>query len=160
MGLRCWGERLETADFASSLPRVSMPVVFENNTVLKAVRTWVGLHNVPDFSTMEFRVYSDLGGTGPGQVLATATKTWTRLQISTASHAAREIYFDFDSPPALKAGTRYWFALWLNAYTGNASTHVYWIKGFPDPVYDEGLTVNQIKVGVLPFKVGFIGGEF
>jgi hypothetical protein len=55
--------------------------------------------------------------------------------------------------------TTYHFVPWISGYTGDSSAHIAWVKAFPDPTYETGLTVNQIKIATLPYKIAFIGDE-
>jgi hypothetical protein len=157
MAYRCWGERFLTSDF-SGAPRVFQPVYFPENFELKAIRTWVCVQGSPTLTTLSMRVYSNVS-LSPGQVIATASNTWTKAQITAAANAAREIYFEFDRTISLKGGDRYHFAPWISGYTGAFDSHISWIKGFPDPVIDGSLEIVPEKIAILPYKVAFIGAE-
>lgn len=155
--MRYWWEWFPTSDFAGSAPRVISPVDFDRDYHINAIRTWVMIHGSPVFSSLQMRVYSRIGDT-IGNLLHTSSNSWTLAQLTDEAYAAREVYFTFDNPIPIKAD-RYMFALWANGYTGTEESCLGWIKAFPEPIYTAGLTINPTKIGVLPFKIGFIGDK-
>lgn len=157
MGYRCWGERFLTANF-SGTPVHSQRLEMANDTVLKAVRSRFVIYNNPTFTLLSMKIYSDVDG-NPGQLLYTSSKTWIKSEITSYDHGAIEIYFDFDSEPPLAAGMVYHLVPWLTGYTGDGTSHVAWVKAFPDPYYDTGLTVEHVELATLPYVVGLIGAD-
>lgn len=155
MGYRCWGERFVTSDFASA-PVHYQRFVFPESYALKAIRSRFVIYNNPTFSSLEMRIYSAIG-TSLGQLLYTSTKTWTKSEITSENNASREIYFDFDFNPYFRGNDSIFLVPWLTGYTGTAASHVAWVKGYPDPAYTTGLTINIISAAKMPYAVGFIG---
>lgn len=148
------GQWFETSDFGGSLPVHTNPMTMPYKLKLKAVRTWIVLYNEPTLGTLSLRIYSNVG-TSPGQLVATATKTWTRTDISEDLNDLLEVYFDFDEAIQLNQDT-YHFALWCSGYTGTESSHLAWVKMCPDAL-NTGFTPTFENIAVAPFKVGLIG---
>lgn len=157
MGWRVFGNQLLTSDFSGS-PINSQPVKFNTNTVLRGMRTWLIFYNDPVLTSAQMKIYSNRNGS-PGQLLFTSTNTLTKSEIITLENGVKEIYFDFDYIP-MKDLETYQFALWLNGYTGTASSHVAWMKGWPDPVYRTGYTPTFTNLLYAPYQMYFIGADF
>lgn len=153
MGYRCWAERFVTADFSGS-PVHKQGLVLSSDTALKAIRTRFVLFNAPVFTELSLRIYSS-AASGLGTLLMTSTTTWTKAQISSYDHSASEIYFEF-SGKHLSAGS-YFIVPWITGYTGTESTHVAWVRAYPDPTYTTGLTLERRKLSSLPYSFGIVG---
>jgi hypothetical protein len=154
---RVWGTWISTADVAGSSPVLSMPFTPTKDTVLHVIRTWVTWTGAPVVSNLQMRVYADRSGS-PSALL------WTSQPLPRASfvdnmHGAKEVPLVFSPKPWLKQGVKYHLALWPNGYTGTESSHLAWMRAFPDPAYTSGMSVNGAKLATLPFAVAFIGGR-
>lgn len=154
MGYRCWAERFVTADFSGS-PVHYQKVTPTNSIALKSIRSRFVVYNTPAMTSLGLRIYSN-ANSAPGTLLYTSSTTWTKNQITTLAHGAREIYFEF-SAPHLIGGNSYYLVPWITGYTGNESSHIGWVKAFPDPTYVTGLTIEARSVSVLPYSFGIIG---
>lgn len=157
MSWRVWGEQLYTSDFSGALPVRSMDVVFARDCRLKAVRTWIVIHDAPTFTQLQLRMYSNQGG-APAQLIKTFDKVWTLAEITTKANALKEIYFDVTKPLSLKAGDTYHFALWATGYTGTEGSHLAWVTAWPDPpnlAYDP--TIENLNRA--PYRTTFIGAD-
>jgi hypothetical protein len=152
MAWSVYGESLKTADFSGS-PVFSQKFTMPQKEVLKAIRTWVVLFNTPVFTNLSLRIYSNVGGS-PGQLLWTADTTWTRAQIATEAYALKEIYFEFVNPLFLGQDT-YHAVLWASGYTGDDSSHVAWVRTWPDILNNYTPTLEGIATA--PFKISLIG---
>lgn len=153
---RVFGETLLTADFSGS-PVYYQPFTLNQNTVLKAIRTWVVVYNSPSFTSLGLRIYSSVSS-APAQLIATSDTTWTLAQITSEANAVREIYFEFNNALSLNGEDQYHVVLWGNGYTGTDSSHVAWVRAFPDPV-NSGYTPAIETINRAPFKVAFIGDD-
>lgn len=149
--MKYFGKIISSSDVAGTYPTIVQPVDFDKPYLIKAVRTWIVLYNSPVFTALQFKMFSS------AQLLHTFDTNWAFAQLSPDANAAREIYFDLAKPISVAAG-RYYFAPWLTGYAGNDSSHVAWVKGFPDPVNSTGVgPINLATIGSLPYKIGFIG---
>jgi hypothetical protein len=158
MSWRVWGEQLYTADFSGSLPVRSMPVVFDRDISLKAVRTWVVTYGSPVFTQLQLRLYSNQNA-APAQLIATFDKVWTLAEIQTGlSSALKEIYFDVAKPLSLKEGDTYHLALWATGYTGTENSHIGWVAAWPKPP-NTGFTATIENLAIAPYAASFIGVE-
>lgn len=158
MSLRVYGERLVTADFAGTIPRVYVSVTFNKNFVLKAVRTWVIIYNNPTFTALQLRVYSNKNG-APAQLIHTFDKQWSLAEITDYDYALKEIYFDVTLPRFFKDEDVYHFALWATDYTGDGSSHVAWKRGYHDPNAVLSVVPNTANLLHVPPNMAFIGAD-
>jgi len=156
MGWRVWGEQLTTADF-SGTPRVYQAVKFNSDIILRACRTWIIFYNDPAITSVQMRIYSNNGGV-PGKLIHTSTNTLTKAECITLQNGVKEVYFDFNFP-VFKAEDTYHFVLWGNGYTGDSTSHVAWMRGFPDPVHTAGISAGYQYLLRYPFQIYFIGSE-
>jgi hypothetical protein len=153
-----YAEKFVTADFSGSLPRVYQPFTVARDVKIKAMRTWFVFYNSPLFTTLGMRIYDDRGGS-PQTVRATFDKTWVPGEANTNTYGLLEIYFDFNNPLWLKAGT-YHLAPWAVGPTFDSSSHLAWVKGFPDPNMDVGaITISLATMPTVPYYVALIGSE-
>lgn len=154
-GWRVWAERLETADFVG-VPRMFQTVKFHKNIILKGMRTWVIVYNNPNFTNLEMRIYANHGGV-QGKLLYTSSNVITKAQMITLANGVKEIFFDFDTLPIFKDEDTYLFTLMANGYTGDATSHIAWMRAYPDPVYRTGL--SALHPTSVPMAMYFIGSE-
>lgn len=156
MGYRCWAERFVTADFSGS-PVHYQKAVFSETMALIAVRSRFVVYNNPTMTTLSMRIYSSVSN-APSALLHTFDTTWTKAQMTAYDHGAREVYFEFTQPRHLVAGDTYFFVPWISGYTGNDTSHIAWVKSYPDPFYTTGVTNEGVKAATMPYSIGFIGG--
>jgi hypothetical protein len=154
-GWRVWGDPYTTAEMSNSSRH--QKVEFDDNYILKAVRTWVIIYNNPTFTSLNMKVYSDNAGV-PGKLLHTSTNNLLKSEIHTLDNGVKEIYFDFNEIP-VRSGDIYHFVINASGYTGSETSHIAWMKAFPDPVYATGLTVSFSNLLYLPYQLYFIGSE-
>lgn len=158
MSWKIWGEVLK-ASYYVTLPTIYQPVRFTNdddqNIVLTAVRTWIIVYNLPTFTNVQMRVYSDQGNQ-PGQLLFTSTNSYTLAQLTSEDNAAREVYFEF-SNAHFNHDDVYHFALWPTGYTDTDGSHLAWKKDFPIPKYQDA--VGSHGIAVAPYDMAFIGAD-
>lgn len=158
MGWKVWGERIDTADFAGSTPRLYQPLVTNRHLVLKGIRTWLIEYNNPTLTSLTLRIYADRAGI-PGKLLYESSAL-TKSAIFTQANGVREAGFTFPQLPALQSATRYHVVLWGVGYTGDETSHLAWRRGWPDPVYTAGgVSSTAINVLVFPFALTLVGAE-
>ncbi len=160
MPQKLWGEPFLTADF-SSTPVKYQPFKVEDNFLLKACRSYFILYNSAAFTSIQMRIYSNAPLTStPSQLLFTSSTSRTKAQLFPANtNGFKETFFEFSTYPNLKSGETYHFVPWISGYTGDASSHVAWVRDFPDPVNRTNLTVETKNLAVFPFRVYAIGAD-
>lgn len=156
---RVWGERYDTADMSNT--RVYQPAQFPKNYVLLGCRIWVIAYNDPVFTSLHMKIYSDNNGV-PKKLLHTSTNVQLKADIHTLDNAAKEIWFDFDKIPVrgepTLASNKYHFVLNGSGYTGDETSHLAWMRGFPNPVYrPAGFGYNDLLTS--PLTLYFIGSR-
>lgn len=156
MSWRVYGEIFETADM-SGAPRVFQPFIPAKNQIVKAIRTWVIFFNSPVFSGLTMKIYSNYSN-APVSLLWTSDRSLIPADFSTEAYAAKELYFDFENPIFLRKNDTYHVTLSASGYTGNSSSHLSWMRGYPDPNNEIDVTVNQVNIGRMPFYLGVVDG--
>jgi hypothetical protein len=151
---RVFGERYETADMSNT--RVHQPTTFGQDVILIGCRVWFIVYNNPPFTSLSMKVYSNNAGS-PKKLLHTSTNTQAKAAVHTLDHAVNEFWFDFASIP-LRGGDTYHFVVNATGYTGTESSHLAWMRGFPDPVHRPS-PFGYVHAGVAPFTLYFIGSE-
>ncbi len=149
-----WGERLTTTDLDGSSFRVTQQVIFDESYVLVAARSWLIFYNDPSFTSIKMQIFADRAGS-PGKLLYESASL-TKAEIFQDVNAARELPFIF-SKVGVRQDETYHCRLVAVAYTGNESSHIAWKKGWPDPVYREGVDSGANKLGVAPYSIYFVG---
>lgn len=150
---RVFGDDFSTA--AMTDKSMFQKVTFDRNYIIKGVRTWLIFYNDPTITSVNMKIYSDEGGS-PRKLLATSTNTLTKAQMITLENGVKEIYFDFDNFP-VKQDNNYHFVINGVGYTGSASSHVAWMKGFPDPVLTQTPAVSYANLLTCGYQIYFIG---
>lgn len=154
MGWRVWGEWYPTA--AMSNTTFYQPAIFDANYSIIGCRIWVINYNDPAFTALTMKVYSNFNG-APKALIATATNTQPKASVFTNTNGAREIFFNFDQLN-VRDGETYHFVLNATGYTGTSSSHLAWMRGFPDPVYRPS-PFGFEDLAVAPFTLYFVGAE-
>jgi hypothetical protein len=134
------------------------------NTVLLGCRIWVIVYGDPAFTDLSMKIYGDNQDAGAGEhypdgLIATSTNSLTKAQIITLDNGVKEIYFDWDRVP-LQANSWYNFKLIASGYSPVGTEHLAWRLGYPRYVYETNLTIQPVKLSVLPFSIYFIGATF
>ena len=156
MGWRVWGDSFSTASMTdkSSYQKVT----FDKNYIIKAIRSWFVVYNDPAFTSIHARIYSDEAGL-PRKLLATSTNVITKAQMITATNGAKEVYFDFNNF-SVRQDNAYHVVINGVGYTGSDSSHLAWMKAFPDPILVTTPTLTANSIAVAPYQIYFIGSEF
>lgn len=161
-GWKVYGDPFESGELANTNKFVTAK--FINNKILIGVRTWIICYNDPKFTSLNMKIYSNevVGGLNTcKKLLYTSTNTILKSEIITLDNGAKEIYFDFNKIP-INGDDRYNFVLSGSGYVYSSSSHIAWMKAFPDPVYagGSGYTPTMENMGVAPYHIYFIGGDF
>lgn len=155
MAYRVFGEELFTSHFSGSPVFYQKVIMPDYHAVLDGVKTSVIVYNNPSFTSLEMRLYS-MKNNSLRQLIATS-EVKTKAEIITESNGIRNVPFVFSTRRTLYANDYYGFVLWANGYTGDGSSHIAWMKDFPDPVNPEGLTVSYDYLIKFPYRLALIG---
>lgn len=150
---RVWGDDFSTAAMTDT--SMYQRVTFDRNYIIRGVRTWLIFYNDPALTNVNMKIYSDEGGL-PRKLLATSTNTLTKAEIITLENGVKEIYFDFNDFP-VKQDNSYHFVINGTGYTGSVSSHVAWMKGYPDPVLDQTPAPSFSNLLTSGYQLYFIG---
>lgn len=159
MSWRVWGDPFETTDLTTSNKFQS--ITFGQDLILRAARTWIIVYNNPAFDYLNMKIYSNDASSGantPKKLLATSTNTQLKSSIHTLDNAVKEIWFEFDYP-VFNGADIYNFVINGSGYTFAESSHLAWMKGFPNPVYSSGYTPSMLTIPFAPYELYFIGAE-
>lgn len=129
--------------------RIYQPIKFHRNLSLRAIKTQVVIYNNPSFTNILMELYSSKNKT-----LIKQSSSLTKAQVHTLSNAIAEIYFEFDDI-SVKDLETYYVSLLVSGYSGTSTSHIAWVRSFPDPIYTTNVTVNETA----PMKLGVIGCE-
>lgn len=157
MGWRLVGTKILTGELSGTTHY--QPFTPTKNTILRAVRTSLIGYNNPSFTSINMKLYSDNGGV-PGILIATSTNSQTpaALKPGALSHYVTETWFEFDDI-SLKADSMYHLVLNGVSYVGTESSHLAWMRGWPDPVYREGISVTFEVGRIAPHQFYLIGAD-
>lgn len=158
---KVFGNVLETADINGTSKSQAMKIRTNSNVVVKAIRTWFVFFNDPAFTSLSLRIYEDQAGQA-GKLIATSTNSFTLAQVFTDAasndYALKGLYFEFDEI-SLK-GTSYYHVLpYAVGYTGTDSSHIAWVKGWPDNEYRTGLTLSYEESIASPYRFAVVGAS-
>lgn len=152
---RVWGEILETSDLSGT--RVYQPYKPNKNIVIIGCRVWIVVYNDPSFTDLNMKIYSNDSDDAPEALLATSTDVRTKSEIITDTNGVKEIYFNFNNFGMQKNDT-YNFVLNGSGYTGSSSSHLAWMRGYPDPVHRPN-GFGYVDLAVAPFALYTIGAD-
>ena len=151
-----WGDKFETGELSNT--NMYCKIKFNQNLVLKGVRTWIILYNNPTFTDLNLKLYSNEDNK-PKSLLYTSTNVQKKEDIITEHNGAKEIYFDFNDVP-LNGNDTYHFVMNGTGYVYSNDSHLAWMKAFPDPVYAAGYTPTFENMLNAPYQLYVIGGKF
>lgn len=153
---RVWGNPYSTSEATNTI--IFQPVVFNDDYILRASRTWIVVYNDPTFTSLNMKIYSNSSANAPKKLLATSTNVQLKADIHTEDNAIKEIWFEFDYFP-VQANETYNFVLNASGYTGSDTSHLAWMKGFPDPILTVPGGLSYTSKSKAPFQLYFIGSE-
>ncbi len=157
--MRVLGKPIATADNSLSAPGVYQKVTFTEDKMVNSIRCGVISHNA-SFTGIKLLVFTNRSS-APGKLLYQSANTVLKATIDEGdSYALADVAFTFSSNLAFRGGDSYIFALYVTgSYTGDATNHIAWASGWPDPVHDTGLTVQQKNAAKLPLSIIFTGAD-
>lgn len=158
MGWRVFGERWATSELTDTTKAQKFKP--NDDMLLLAVRTWVIVYNNPTYTSLNMKIYSNNAGS-PGTLLHTSDNVQLKADVCTLANGVKEIYFAFNAPQGvpLQASDYYHIVINGSGYTGSDSAHLAWMKAFPDPVYQTGISVTFENLAVSPYAMYFIGAR-
>lgn len=154
---KVYGNVLETADIDGTTKTQAMAWVPNSDIVLRGTRTWFVMFNSPVFTQLRMRLYESQGS-GAGKLIATSTNFFIPADLQTDAYALKGVYFDW-ADIALKGTNTYYFLPYATGYTGNDSTHIAWVKAFPDPEYRTGFSLTYEEMHARPYRLAVIGAD-
>ena len=161
MTFRCYGKPYEAADMSSTVPKIFQKFTLDTDADHKALKTVIAgiiAHN-PSFTSLVAEIWSDNGGS-PGKLISQSSNSKSRSDLLTGTDNYSLGWYRFNfSPVPLRAGASYHVALRASGYTYSDSAHLAWMRGFPDPQYREGITLQVTKLLSHPFDLGILTGR-
>lgn len=157
---KVWGDPITTADMSGNL--VYQKLKPNDDIFCLAVRIWVIVYNNPTYTSLSLKLYSeDTATTAPGNLILSSDNVQLKADVCTLANGVKEIWFHFNSPNgiALNTATNYYFVLNAVGYTGDASSHLAWMKAWPDPVYTTNLSTTVESLAVAPKTIYIIGSR-
>ena len=149
---RVYGDWFTTAEGTNTSK--AQKLTMNSNMILKAARFFVGFYNNPAFTQVKARCYADLNGSVGGLI---ADSAWVQKSaIITDTNGLIEFACLFDDV-YLRNTESYHFVLYFDAYTGTDTSHVFFRKAWPDPVYNRTVPetyLSQIRSGYYMYLVG------
>jgi len=152
---KVYGNVLLTSEIDGTDKSQAMRIRPNSNRVLRALRTWFIFYNAPVFTQLRLRIYEDQNGSA-GKLIATSSNYFAPADCFTDPYAHKGLYFEFGDI-SIKSTNWYHILPYATGYTGNDSTHIAWSKGFPDPEYTTGLTIDFESMHVMPYRLSLVG---
>lgn len=157
MTFSVWANEWASGELSNT--NLYQPVIFNQNTILRAIRTWVIVYNDPSFTNLNCKIYSnDVQTSAPKLLLYTSTNTVLKADLYTDDYAVREIYFEF-ADINLNGEDTYHFVINGTGYSYSSSSYLAWKKAWPDPVYATNYVVANINAYRAPYALYCIGAE-
>lgn len=160
MAWTVFGDDWETGQLANT--DKFQTIKFNSNLILRAIRTWIIVINDPVFTNLHMEIYSNevIGADNTvKKYLHTSTDVRTKAEIHTLPHAVKEIYFTFNDI-SVQANTFYNLVINGTGYVPTPSSYLAWMKGFPDPVYNNDFVPALETLPVAPYQLYAIGGSY
>lgn len=132
-------------------------VTLSENSILTFARTTIGIYGNPTFTNLGLKIFSD-NDDSKGKLLYTSSRLWTKADLFTLNNGFMEVYFEFPSI-TLRKDLKYRFSVGGTGATFTGDSHAFWVHGFPDPVYKEGLTTTYLSAAVTPYHLVLIGSK-
>lgn len=157
MSYRVYCTEFSSTDLTNG--NLSASIVMNKNYLIRYVRTSVVILNSAPFTNLRMKIYTDDGYGSKSSLLYTSTNSYTTAQITTSSHAVRNIYFTFDDVP-VNSG-RYHFVLTASPTGGYTDPALmYWQSSYPYPEHQGGFALIHQNLPKFPYKICLIGAEF
>lgn len=160
MGHRVWADRFESGQLSNT--DMFQTIKLGDNKIVIAIRTWLVIYNSPTFTNLKMHIYSNevvSTDNTPRVLLATSTNSFNLSDITTYANAKREVYFKFNFVP-FKDQDLYNLVMSADGYVYSESSHLAWVKGWPDPVYKTSFTPTFENLLIAPYEAYAIGGDY
>lgn len=160
MAWTVWGDDWEDGQLSNT--DKSLTIRFNDNYIIRAIRTWIIVYNDPVFTNLNMKFYSNevvSAVNTPKKLLTTSTDVRTKAEIHTLPYAVKEIYFTFDNFP-VQGNTYYNLVINGTGYVPTGSSYLAWMKGFPDPVYASNYVPALETIPLAPYQLYAIGGRY
>lgn len=154
---KVYGNYLANSEVDGTDTSQAMGFTIPEPTVILGIRTWFVFYNSPAFTALRLRIYENRGGVA-GKLLATSTNSFVTAGVQTLAYALKGVYFDFDKP-SLKGGIEYFCLPYVTGYTSSDSSHISWVKSFPDPEYRGSLDLTYEGMHVMPYRFAVVGAS-
>jgi hypothetical protein len=147
---------LETADVSSQ--RLTQRFKLSRNYLLYVVRSWLVIYNDPAFTSVSLELWSDRSGS-PGVLIASSDPV-LKSAIIQDQNGAKEVPFTFLSEGVpLRGGDWYHLVLSASGYTGIESSHIGWMKAFPEEAFYPTYQATFENLSVAPYRMVFVGSK-
>jgi hypothetical protein len=155
---KIFANNFESGELSNTNKFVNMD--FEEDTLLRAVRTWIVVYNDATFTSLNMDVYTNRSDNTPGVKLASSTNSLTKSEIITLDNGVKEIYFTFNDV-LLDKDDSYNFVMQGVGYSPTSTSYLAWVQAFPDPVYTiNGFTSTLENINRAPYRIYAIGAKF
>ncbi len=129
------------------------------DTEVKIIKTKIVLYNSPTFGNLKASIW-EVANNQLINKISESSNQFFNQDITLAANAVKEIYFSFNNGVTIKANATYAIALFCSSYSGNANSHIAWVKEIVDQTYTvTGTTLNQKNLNKLPYWISLIGSK-
>lgn len=157
MTWRVYADPLTETDLTTATGKSIRFTPSEKNLVITGCFTFLVFNNPGSFSDLVIKLYSDRE-TLPGSLIATATRVWDKSDLlTTHNNGIKYVGFSFGQNISLNLNTYYHLVLNCSGYTFGESSHIAWEKAWPDPIYNQPASWNDLDNA--QYKFGLIGAR-
>jgi len=162
MGRLVYGRPAENGTDLTTGTTFYQPFKVNKDLILIGMRHWLIFYDNPVVGYLKCSLYADDFSSGvhlPSTKIIESTKVWRKSEIITEANGHFEIYYDFPEIP-LQENSHYHFVFNADTYAPAGGAHLAVMLGYPDFVYQEGLTIAATTINVSPFALTLIGADF
>lgn len=158
MSKKWYAERISTGQLSDK--SIFQLFKINSNQLLLSTRVQLCVFNSPIFTGLKGHIYS-VQNNAPVELIATSSNSFDAADISTQANGIREIYFEFNPPKGIKLNGSTFYALVLSAttYVGDETTHIGWVKAWPQPAYPTNFTANFENLLSAPKTLALFGAS-
>lgn len=158
MSYRVFADQIYSSDLTDK--SCHQRFILGSNCLLLSIRLSLVLYNAPEIVGLRANIYSSRSEI-PNSLLHTSENKFETSDISTEDNAVKEIFFEFKKPDGVKLSglEEYCIVLSAESYTGNATSHIAWVKQWPTPTYRENFDPTFQNLLTSPRTLAFIGAK-
>ena len=145
------------SDYSNGVKSVRFKL--NSKVVIRYIRTWIIVNNDAPFTNITGKIYYDQADETKGDLIQASSTTFTKAQVLSLDNGVRELYFQFNDL-ALDGDNYYHFALSGTSSGFSDSSHIAWKTSYPDPVYEDGVSVTFSNLPKFPYTFVVIGDTF